>query len=335
MIDVMRRSMWAMLALSIAAPCFWASAARAQATSDVDRARALAIEAADALDEKRYAEALEQATRAEELYHAPVHTFTIAAALEGLGRLAEAATTYEKLVAEPLPATAPAAFRDAQAEGQRRLNALLARVPSILVRVADAPPGAVAKIDGAPFDLAAAVAKRLDPGEHHVTVTAEGYEPFERSVTLPAKGGVVVVEAALRRPGEPAEPPPPAAPAAPELPPADAPSRAPAIAAFGVGAVGVGVGAVTGILFLGKLGDLEDRCPNDRCTTAEQADIDSAGLLGNISTIAFGVGAAGLATGVILLLVSSPAPSPGKKAAAVASVSTRIAPGWIGLGGSF
>jgi hypothetical protein len=43
--------------------------------ADKDQARVLAREAADHLDEKKYAEALDAATRAETLYHAPYHVF--------------------------------------------------------------------------------------------------------------------------------------------------------------------------------------------------------------------------------------------------------------------
>ena len=41
-----------------------------QAADDVDAARTLAETAADHLDEKKFAEALDEATRAEALYHA-------------------------------------------------------------------------------------------------------------------------------------------------------------------------------------------------------------------------------------------------------------------------
>src|SRR5271170_7744541 len=102
----------------------FAPAARAQdkpagppdaTASDIDRARALAKLANRALQKAQsYAEALDYATRAEALYHAPIHLAIIGEALIGMGRGAEAMATLERLVSEPLPANAPEAFRTAQ-----------------------------------------------------------------------------------------------------------------------------------------------------------------------------------------------------------------------------
>ena len=58
--------------------------------SAVDRARSLAQDAAELLEEKKFAEALDAATKAEELYHAAIHLLMAGQSLEGLGRLAEA-----------------------------------------------------------------------------------------------------------------------------------------------------------------------------------------------------------------------------------------------------
>lgn len=124
-------------ALALAACLFMTpSLALATPTSDKDRARQLAQTAADLLDGKKYAEALEAANKAESLYHAVFHLYVAARSLDGLGRLTEAADTYERLLAEPLPASAPKVFRDAQAESKGLLADLLARIPTVLVFVA-------------------------------------------------------------------------------------------------------------------------------------------------------------------------------------------------------
>ncbi|MGK4002438.1 tetratricopeptide repeat protein [Sorangium sp. So ce1036] len=116
------------------------------------------------------------------------------------------------------------------------------------------------------------------------------------------------VRAALAPPAAAA--PPPAAPA-----PAGADrgggSLLPAGLAFGLGAVGLGVGAVTGILSLSRVSDLKAQCDGRRCPAALQGEADAATTLGHVSTASFLVGAASAAAGVVLLVLrpgGDPAP---------------------------
>jgi len=316
-------------ALSLGVP----SSASAADETEVDRARKLAQDAADSLDAGQFAEALERAKQAEELFHAPTHILLMGQALEGLGRLAEAAETYEKLVAEPLPAKGSAVFRKAQDEGANRLKAFVAKIPSLLLRVRGPKPNAAtATVDGQPF-TGFESARRFDPGDHKVHVEAEGFIADDRVVSLPAKGGVVSIEIVLKPVVE-------TAPTKPVLPtPPDTTSKgsspflAPTLVAFGVGVAGLGVGAVTGGLFLSQLSDLKDRCPADRCPPEEQPNIDDTGTMGNVSTVALSVGGAAAATAVVLLIVSltSSDASEGKRPA----VLPMVGPGWLGVGGRF
>lgn len=314
-------------ALMLAAP-----ATRAAGT-DAEQARALAQEGGDLLDAKRYADALERVTRAEALYHAPTHELMMGQAHEGLGHLAMALGIYEKLAAEHLPPASPRPFLEAQQTGKERLRALLARVPSILVVLHGLNPRDLpeVRIDGEPYSLDAGVAKPADPGAHVVAVDVPGHPPIERSVVLPDRGGVVTVE--LQLAGPQAESPPPAQPepARPPPAPADVPparregSMLPSLVAFGVGAAGLGVGTVTGILSLSNVSNLRGRCPGNRCAPAQQSEIDSTKTLGVVSTVGFVVGGAGVAAGAVLLLLR-PAP---KEVGTAASRAPVVAP-WIG-----
>src|SRR5262245_49516702 len=84
-----------------------ADPAGAEPATDIERAGALAKQANRALQKAQsYAEALDYATRAEALHHAPFHLTIIGEALMGMGRVAEAMATFDRLVAEPLPANA-------------------------------------------------------------------------------------------------------------------------------------------------------------------------------------------------------------------------------------
>jgi hypothetical protein len=331
------------LALALLALAWAPSPAHAQGapppadagTADIDRARSLAKQANRALKAQSYAEALDAATQAEALYHAPFHLAIIGESLAALGRVAEAMTTFERLVSEPLPPTAPEAFRTAQEDGRRRLKELAARVPSLLVVVKGASPSAAkATVDGKPLSLASGVATRLDPGAHKVHVEAPGYAPFDQAVALPAKGGVVVVDATLETAAGPQAPGDGAS-----SEPADgvkAPSPAPWAAAFAVGGAGLVVGGVTGGLFLSRLNALKARCHGNLCAASDQGEAQSIGALGNVSTAAFVVGGVGVAVGVIVLAVQRAGKgsqhAPEKPAAGVA---LGFQPGGATLGGWF
>ena len=270
---------------------------------DIDRARALAKQANRALQKAQsYAEALDYATRAEALYHAPIHLAMIGEALMGMGRLAEAMDTFERLASEPLPATASQAFRSAQEDGRRRLKELTARVPSLLLRVSGPTESAVtATVDGKPFALSGGTATRLDPGVHKIHTVAPGFTPFDRTVTLPAKGGVVVVEVVFEVPAAGGGGGGDKRSAVDEVP--TALSRAPWIAALVVGGAGLLVGGIAGGIFVSRLDALKARCPAKRCAPADRAEAQSIGTLGNLSTAGLVVGGAGVATGAVLLLV--------------------------------
>jgi hypothetical protein len=71
--------------------------------------------------------------------------------------------------------------------------------------------------------------------------------------------------------------------------------------ALGVGGAAVVTGGVLGFLTIQKHRDLKQQCPNDTCSPQQQQDIDSAKRLGNFSTVAFGIGGAGLVLGTVLL----------------------------------
>jgi len=110
------------------------------------------------------------------------------------------------------------------------------------------------------------------------------------------------------------------------------PNRTWAIAALGVGAGGIAVGALAGTQALRKKASLDDRCTagSDRCAPRYQGDIDSMNRFATISSIAFAVGAIGLGVGGYLWLSGDvPARDVDR------SVSVRIGPNGGSIGGRF
>lgn len=253
---------------------------------NVARARELAQTALEKLDAKDYEEALENAQEAEKLYHAPIHLRVMAQALEGLGKRAEAAALYERLVAEPLSPTAHPLFLEAQRFGKARLKYLASRLPSILVKVEGVKRSeAKVTIDERVIETGAGVAVIVDPGEHLVRVEAPGKEPFEKELELEERGGVVVVKAVMLGEGE--VPPPSNG--------GDTSNDGPPVATwvlFGVGGAMLIAGGVLGTLTLLQANDLEERCPNFSCTEADKADHEQAVIMGWTSTALLGAGGA-------------------------------------------
>src|SRR3954447_10375848 len=94
-----------------------APAAFAQASAEAKAgARAAATQANAAFAKKLYGEALDLFLRAESLLHAPTHLLMIARTQVAMGQLMRARESYEALVRENLPASAPGVFKAAQAD---------------------------------------------------------------------------------------------------------------------------------------------------------------------------------------------------------------------------
>jgi hypothetical protein len=72
---------------------------------------------------------------------------------------------------------------------------------------------------------------------------------------------------------------------------------------FGLAAVGVVGGTVTGILSISAVNSAKSGCAGNRCPPSTYNDIDTATTTGNISTVAFIVGGAGAAAGVVGFLL--------------------------------
>ncbi|HVJ90470.1 MAG TPA: hypothetical protein VM580_11760, partial [Labilithrix sp.] len=77
--------------------------------------------------------------------------------------------------------------------------------------------------------------------------------------------------------------------------------------AFGTGGAGIaalGVGAFFGLRAFEEWGDSESRCPAGRCSREGVELARSAGEAATISTVAFAAGAALMAGGIVLLIMT-------------------------------
>jgi hypothetical protein len=259
---------------------------------------------------------------AEERFHAPPHLLFIARCDAKLGQLMAARALFKEVLDEKLAADAPPPFVTAQGSAKSELDEIEIRLPSVEIAIRAGESGPiVVTLDGAPVPASAMnKARPIDPGSHTVAAKSGSGLRFARTFDAKDGGGATRVEISF---GD-------AAPSG---------SLVPAFIAFGVGAVGVGFGVVTGVGSISKVSDLKTACPNNQCSPSQQPTADAAKTLGTLSTIGFIVGGVGAASGITLLVVrptwfTGDAPKDSTSPQAP-RVSLSAAPGALRLSGSF
>ena len=98
---------------------------------------------------------------------------------------------------------------------------------------------------------------------------------------------------------------------------------------LGVGAAGIAVGTIGGVIALGKKSNVDKACDGLHCLPSAKDDVDAGRSAATISTIGFAVGAAGVITAVVGYFVLPP-PSAG--AAARVQVTPFVTAGGAGVG---
>src|SRR4051794_12304565 len=162
-----------------------AAVARAEPSpSDRATARALADEAGEALDKKNYEVAMDKFGRAEALVHAPTLLLGLARAQVGLSKFVEAQENYQLILRDGVPPGAPPAFAKALQDAERELKAIAPKLAWVTISVKE-PATSVVTVDGSAIPRAALDVKRaVNPGQHLVKATAEGYEPGTHTFTV-------------------------------------------------------------------------------------------------------------------------------------------------------
>ena len=80
------------------------------------------------------------------------------------------------------------------------------------------------------------------------------------------------------------------------------------MAALGVGAAGLVLGGITGVLALVKHASLSRACPDGHCSPSESSDLGTYHTLATVSTVSTLVGACAAVTGAALL-IATPRPA--------------------------
>lgn len=182
------------------------------------------------------------------------------------------------------------------------------RLSRLTIAVAERPPGLEVTIDGTRLGEAAyGVAMPVDPGEHHVKAVAPGKQPFEKSIDVPKSAGEklqIEIPALADATSDSAATASASEQSAPTTTASTGSStRTLGFVAGGIGLASLAVGGFFGLQAYSRWDDRNEACKGG-CTDAAKADGDDARQAATVSTIGFGVGAAALGVGLVLILTS-------------------------------
>jgi serine/threonine-protein kinase len=307
------RARWAVVAVAVAvlaAPLLPVTAAAqtppAPATpADGDREAQrtdLYKQAVDLANAGRWADAAEKLRAVLAIRSSPKVRFTLGQAEEHVGRLSTAYDAYAQALAD----AEAARQTDVADTAGVALRSLGPRVPVVRVVVTgEGASAATATID----DHAAHIGEpvRVDPGTHHIAVSAAGARTVESTVTVAESQHLdVPVELAQEEATvTPASPAP-----APE---GEAPSTTSrsnlwptvGLIAAGVGVVGLGVGTYFGFDAISKNNaSNQSGCNGNTCTAGAYGTREDAKSSATLSTVSFVAGGLLAAGGVTLWLLA-------------------------------
>jgi hypothetical protein len=219
------------------------------------------------------------------------------------GRLAEA---YGELT--ELQTKAQAAGKTQRVDVAREhLTSLDPKVPRAVLSFGEGVQVTGVEIDGAARDWHAPIA--LDPGHHVITAHAEG-RPDAR-VEYDASGGgaqtvpvVFTGGAAATAPPPPAPSPAPLSSAPASTPSGAGPSKVLVFGLAGVGAAGIVVGSVFGVMTFSQKSAGDKHCSGSYCDASGLSSENSAHTSATVSTIGFAVGLVALAVDAVVILTS-------------------------------
>jgi len=312
--EIQRRSVCSVLAAWLVGSVLFASSAHAESDAS---SRAMAVQLfdeAEALLEKgRIADACPKYAESFRLDPQLGALIYLAECYEKNGQLASAWGSYRE--AEEM---AQKRHDERAAHAHERASALQPRIDSLSIRVPQAVrvTGLEVLRDGVPLsETVWNHAAAIDPGKHRIEARAPGYLPWLRTVDVSGEAQVVhvdipqlQVDSNAAAHGEKTEASRPGAS-----------QRTAALVIGGVGVVGLGVGAFFGLSAQSSSSDSKDLCNDNDICTQEGHDLRVAAKnKAVVATVSMGVGAAGIATALVLWFTApkaEPAVAPGSAAA--------------------
>jgi hypothetical protein len=248
---------------------------------------------------------------AESLVHSPVFVLYMARCKRNLGELLEARELLRAITHEELAEDAPSAWRQALTSAHGELGTLQQNIPSVWVQKGPDPQVAEVFLDGRPVPVSEpGVEIELNPGEHALeTVRANGARSRTTVQLSEGRRRLPIVlsstparqeRAAAARAGTSREPP------------AVSGGRVIAFTALGLGALGVTMGVVSGLIAMNRSDAVKrDECDSDgNCYPSARRRVEMASDWAAASTVSFIFGAGFVAAGAgVLLFMPDPSTS--------------------------
>ena len=199
------------------------------------------------------------------------------------------------------------------------------RIPTVTVKLTGVASDSAAQlqVDGFAVPIVGLTGiRKVNPGKHVVLARAGTHEETRNIDLEESKTQDVTID--LTGTGA-------TSPVTPVVPVDSGPKQISPVTwiGLGVGAVGIGVGAVTGIIALGKASKVDKACTSTHCPPSAKSEVDSGRTVATISTIGFAVGGAGLVTAAVGYFLLS------KPKASATGVMPFVTASSVGLDGSF
>jgi len=276
--------------------------------SDADRAAAQVLfdEGRTLMDRQSYEEACKKFAESMRLDKAIGTQLNLGLCYEKTGRYASAWIHFEEARAR----AAKAGQENRVEVAKKYADALAGRLSKIRIVVEEPPEGLTVERDGKEVgEPQWGIEVPIDGGSHSIVAKAPGKKPWETTIDVePENDRVEVVVPTLEDAPEPVEPVPPRR--LPERPPPQGADGTPylvgGIVAGSLGVIGVALGATFGALAINKKSASLDNCPEppNGCTAEGVALRDDAFTFAHVSTATFVIGGAGIATGLLLILLA-------------------------------
>lgn len=280
------------LATTTAEPA-WAQPAPAQPSEkEKERARELMAQGRELRDKNDLTGAIKSFQGAHDIMHVTTTAYELAKTQQLANLLVEAHETIVMLRAIPSTPSDPEPFKEARVKADALDKEILEKMPALKISVTSSDPKITPTItvDNQPASTDAP--RKVNPGKHVVVAKGGGAEASSEVSVNPGETKAVDLRLetkssiAVSTPTETKKGPVPLV----------------SWIGFGVGAAGLVVGSITGVMAFSQKSDIDAKCPDKKCKEENRADLDSANDIAMISNVGFIVAGVGAAVGVVGLL---------------------------------